>query len=193
MDVFYDYGRKAAENWVYEYPHILGRCPSVPFIFSIFLLSCLSPYGIVKEECGVCRPRTIEEGYHMGYIKGIHHVCLRTSSREEYDKMYSFYHELLDLPVAIRADDAILFDTGSGIIEVFFDGKQPMPQGAIYHFALLVDAEHVDLVINQIREAGYPITMEPTDIEIPATPKVPVRCAFCNGPLGEEIEIFALR
>ena len=36
----------------------------------------------------------------------------------------------------------------------------------------------------------YPITVEPKDIVIPSQPEFPVRVAFCNGPVGEEIEFF---
>ena len=41
-----------------------------------------------------------------------------------------------------------------------------------------------------VREAGYLITVEPKDVVIPSQPEFPVRVAFCNGPVGEEIEFF---
>ena len=56
------------------------------------------------------------------------------------------------------------------------------------HFALKTD--DVDGCVKAVREAGYPITVEPKDIVIPSQPEFPVRVAFCNGPTGEEIEFF---
>lgn len=50
--------------------------------------------------------------------------------------------------------------------------------------------DDVDGCVKAVREAGYPITVEPKDIVIPSQPEFPVRVAFCNGPTGEEIEFF---
>ena len=81
-----------------------------------------------------------------------------------------------------------MFDTGAGLVEVFTDAEGQLPQGSIRHFALKTD--DVDGCVKAVREAGYPITVEPKDIVIPSQPEFPVRVAFCNGPVGEEIEFF---
>ena len=81
-----------------------------------------------------------------------------------------------------------MFDTGAGLVEVFTDAEGQLPQGSIRHFALKTD--DVDGCVKAVREAGYPITVEPKDIVIPSQPEFPVRVAFCNGPVGEEIELF---
>ena len=88
------------------------------------------------------------------------------------------------------ACDPFLGRTGTGRfhVEVFTDAEGQLPQGSIRHFALKTD--DVDGCVKAVREAGYPITVEPKDIVIPSQPEFPVRVAFCNGPVGEEIEFF---
>ena len=71
-------------------------------------------------------------------------------------------------------------------VKEFYQGV--LPQGSIRHFALKTD--DVDGCVKAVREAGYPITVEPKDVVIPSQPEFPVRVAFCNGPVGEEIEFF---
>lgn len=127
----------------------------------------------------------------MGIIKGIHHVCIKTSSQEEYDKVVVFYRDVLGLPVARTWDVGIMFDTGCGLIEVFSNAKNPLEQGAIRHFAFATD--DVDACVKAVQDAGYEVFMGPKDIEIPSTPSFPARVAFCFGPVGEEIEFFEER
>ena len=81
----------------------------------------------------------------------------------------------------------IMFETGSGLIEVF-NAEAPLPQGTIRHFALATD--DVEACVKAVSDAGYEIFIEPKDIEIPSNPVFPARIAFCKGPLGEEIEFF---
>ena len=102
----------------------------------------------------------------MSLIKGIHHVSMKCSSTEEYEKTIDFYKNILGIPVARDAP-----------------GK-----GVIRHFAFATD--NVDACVEAVKAAGYEVFIEPKDIEIASTPVFPARIAFCKGPLGEEIELF---
>ena len=105
-------------------------------------------------------------------------------------KVKEFYQGVLGMPVIRSWGEpelaGFMFDTGAGLVEVFTDAEGQLPQGSIRHFALKTD--DVDGCVKAVREAGYPITVEPKDIVIPSQPEFPVRVAFCNGPVGEEIE-----
>ena len=105
----------------------------------------------------------------------------------------SFYRDTLGLSVArewgTEPDNmGAMLDTGAGYVEIFSNAPDVLPGGTIRHIAL--DVSDTDAVISAVREAGYKITMEPTDIVIPSSEPCPARIAFFIGPLGEEIEIF---
>lgn len=123
----------------------------------------------------------------MSLVKGIHHVCLKCSGAE-LDSVISFYKDVLGMEIARTWDTGIMFDTGCGLIEVFTNGDELLPKGAIHHFALAVD--DVDACVAAVTNAGYEVFDGPRDICIPSNPGFPARIAFCNGPLGEEIEFF---
>ena len=121
-------------------------------------------------------------------IKGIHHISLKCASNKEYMEELFFYTQILGLEVAREWDTGMMIDLGNSCLEIFNNGKEQLPQGVIRHFALAVD--NVDYYVEEIRNAGYRIVMEPTDISIPTNPPYPACIAFCNGPIGEEIELF---
>ncbi len=127
-------------------------------------------------------------------IKGIHHVCIKCN-KEEIGKVKQFYGEVLGLPIVREwgeeDTEGFMFDTGSGIIEVFTNAKESLEQGAIRHFAFAVD--DTDACIRMVKAAGYPVTVEPKDVVIASNPPFPIRVAFCIGPVGEEIEFFQER
>ena len=142
-------------------------------------------------------------------VQGIHHVCIRCE-KSEIEKVKEFYQGVLGMPVIRSWGEpelaGFMFDTGAGLVEVFTDAEGQLPQGSIRHFALKTD--DVDGCVKAVREAGAEwiftpddvayakaegstaITVEPKDIVIPSQPEFPVRVAFCNGPVGEEIEFF---
>ncbi len=124
----------------------------------------------------------------MSMVRGIHHVSMKCKSGEEYEKVVSFYTEVLGLMIARKWATGIMFDAGNALIEVFTNAENKLGQGVIEHFAFATD--NVDLCIDKVRDAGYEITVEPKDVIIPSNPAFPVRVAFCRGPLGEEIEFF---
>lgn len=127
----------------------------------------------------------------MSLIKGIHHISLKCCNQEEFNKVVDFYENILKLPVARSWAEGIMFDTGSGIIEVFANGQDSPKQGVIRHFAFATD--DVDSCIAKVREAGFEVFVEPKNVEIKSEPPFPIRVAFCKGPLGEEIEFFEER
>ena len=103
----------------------------------------------------------------------IHHVSMKCSSTEEYEKTIDFYKNILEIPVAREWPVGIMFDTGNGIVEIFNDGDGALDKGVIRHFALATD--DVDACV---------------EAEIASIPAFTARIAFCKGPLGEEIELF---
>ena len=124
----------------------------------------------------------------MGLIKAIHHISMKTCTAGEYRKVIDFYTNVLGLSVAREWDAGIMFSAGDAVIEIFNNGKESMDMGVIRHFAFAVD--DVDACVAAVRNAGYKITMEPTDIVIQSQPPIPARIAFCIGAAGEEIEFF---
>lgn len=124
----------------------------------------------------------------MSLIKGIHHVSMKCSSTEEYEKTIDFYKNILGIPVIREWQAGIMLDTGNGIVEIFNDGDDAPGKGVIRHFAFATD--NVDACVESVKAAEYEVFIEPKDIEIASTPAFPARIAFCKGPLGEEIELF---
>ena len=127
-------------------------------------------------------------------ICGIHHVALKCDGTAEFEKTLHFYQDVLGLePVRSWGEGenaGAMLSTGDGLLEIFASGRK-LPQGAIRHFALRT--ERVDDCVAAVRDAGYPITVEPKDIVIASNPPFPARIAFCTGPVGEEIEFYQER
>lgn len=127
----------------------------------------------------------------MGMIRALHHAALSCPTHELFEAEKKFYGEVLGLSVKRSFPTGIMFDTGSGIIEIFDKGEPALPQGVIRHFAFLVDS--ADACVATVRKAGYEVTVEPDDRVLASDPPYPIRVAFCRGPLGEEIEFFQER
>ena len=127
-------------------------------------------------------------------ICGIHHVALKCDGTAEFEKTLHFYQDVLGLePVRSWGEGenaGAMLSTGDGLLEIFASGRK-LPQGVIRHFALRT--ERVDDCVAAVRDAGYPITVEPKEIVIASNPPFPARIAFCTGPVGEEIEFFQER
>ncbi len=121
-------------------------------------------------------------------IKGLHHASMKCRDSEQYAEAKRFYGDILGLDLLREWPTGCMFDTGAGIIEIFNQDTPPLPQGTVRHFALSTD--DVDACVEAVKQAGYKITVPPSDVTLPADPPFPIRMAFCNGPLGEEIEFF---
>ena len=125
-------------------------------------------------------------------IKGTHHISIKANGKAAFDETVRFYHEILGMPF-IRTwgkgdKSGAMLDTGNSIMELSAAGDDNKQSGSIRHFALATD--NVDLVVERVRAAGYPITVEPKDGCIMSEPPLPIRIAFCVGPCGEEVEFF---
>lgn len=124
----------------------------------------------------------------MALIKGVHHVCMKCVTAEQFAEVQRFYGEILGLPKVREWDVGLMYDLGGVLLEIFSNGTADLPQGVWQHIALAT--EDVDGCVKAVSEAGYKITMAPKDIVVACTPPVPARIAFCIGPMGEEIEFF---
>lgn len=126
------------------------------------------------------------------YIHGIHHAALKCCGTEEFEKTIAFYRDVLGLTVRRtwgQGESAgAMLDTGSGLMEIFANGRERLPQGAIRHIAFA--AENVDACVEAVKQAGYTVFVEPKDIVIESELPYPARIAFCIGPVGEQIELF---
>ena len=129
----------------------------------------------------------------MALTKGVHHIAIKAKGVEAFEKLMHFYTQVLGMPVVRTWGEGenlgAMVAIGNGsMMELFSNGPDELPQGAIRHIALATD--DVDACVKAVREAGYQITMEPNDIVIGSVPPLPARIAFCIGPCGEEIEFF---
>lgn len=127
----------------------------------------------------------------MSLIQGFHHVCLKCCGMEEYEKVKYFYGEILGLPVARTWATGMMYRIGDGLIEIFNNGTESLPQGNIRHLAL--KTADVDACVAAVQAAGYTVFDGPRDAVVPSEPPYPVRVAFCRGPLEEHIEFFQER
>ena len=126
--------------------------------------------------------------------KGVHHIAIKCRGREHFEKTMHFYHTLLGMEIVREWQTneglpcAMVNIGGGSMMEIFSNAPDVLDAGALRHLAFAVYS--VDECVAAVREAGYQITMEPTDICIPSNPPYPARIAFCVGPVGEEIEFF---
>lgn len=130
----------------------------------------------------------------MGLIQGLHHVSLKCGDVAEFERAKKFYGEILGLKLIREWNSgaSVMFDTGCGIIEIFATGKVSGSTGSVNHYAFLVNDP--DSCIKTVRDAGYAVTVEPKNVVLsPDTNPLPIRVAFCIGPVGEEVEFFAVR
>lgn len=125
-------------------------------------------------------------------VKGIHHVSLTATTKEQLEKTIYFYTKILNLSIYKQWDHNYMLKIGDDIVEIFLkEDQNDLDQGTIRHFAFATDC--VDDCIETIRKEGYPIIVEPKDVCIQSDPVYPARVAFCLGPLNEEIEFFQER
>jgi hypothetical protein len=85
----------------------------------------------------------------------------------------------------------MMLDTGAGLLEIVANAPDRLGAGGLRHLAF--EVENTDVCLEAVREAGYKVTMEPTDIVIASEPPYPARIAFCIGPVGEEVEFFQVK
>ncbi len=128
-------------------------------------------------------------------VNGIHHPAIRCCGEEEMKKAVSFYTDILGLKVwrswGSGDKSACMIDAGNGMIEFFADAEPGRTIGPVDHFAFATDS--VDDAVETVRAAGFKVTVEPHDVDIPSSPMYPVRVGFVEGAAGESIEFFQER
>lgn len=124
----------------------------------------------------------------MSLVNGLHHVSMKCSNMEEYERVIDFYQNIIELPIKRTWDKGIMFDLGNSLLEIFNNADESLDKGVIRHFAFATN--DVDKCVERVTAAGYEVFMGPKEICIPSEPELPARMAFCKGPLGEEIEFF---
>jgi len=121
----------------------------------------------------------------------IHHIAMRV---KDFDRSVQFYNGLLGFKQTLSWENnssrATMLDSGNGsCLEIFSAGKDgDKPEGHFIHLAFAT--ADCDAAVKRVCDAGYKVTMQPTDVCIPSTPATPVRIAFVLGPDGETLEFF---
>ena len=121
-------------------------------------------------------------------ITSLHHVSMKCTTQEEFQRAEAFYVGTLGLKLFRRWSDGMLLDTGNGLIEIFLGPDAQHQKGILRHIALQTD--DVDACARAVTQAGCPVFLSPQDKTFPSHPPYSMRIAFCKGPLGEEIEFF---
>jgi len=125
---------------------------------------------------------------------GIHHLAL---SAADYEKSIKFYTDGLGFVKVAEWGEGkgrgILLDIGNGShFEIFANGAADAPDDKKFvHFAFTTSDP--DAAYANALAAGAKSHMEPKDVDIPATPALPVRIAFVRGPDNELLEFFKVR
>lgn len=101
--------------------------------------------------------------------------------------MIYFYHYLLELPILRKWDTGIHLDCFNSLLKSFWM-VQTVGEGCIRHFAFATD--HVDELVEKVRNAGYRVSVEPKNVDMKTNPVSPIRVAFIEGLLHESIELF---
>lgn len=127
---------------------------------------------------------------------GMHHVGIRA---RDWEASLHFYRDVLGMPVVAEFgppdQKIVLLDMGDGnYVELFQPipntpaPGSPAPNDPIFHFALVTTDSRA--AIEHVRQAGYKIQLEATDMEFPT---MSVTVSFCVGPNGEVVEFFQRR
>ncbi len=123
-----------------------------------------------------------------------HHAALSVS---DFDASIKFYTEGLGFTMyrnwtAGTGKQIALIDMGNGsYFEIFSDGQKvdcTPDAGAFLHLALKVD--DTQAAYDRAIAYGAEPHKEPTQMELPSQPPIPVHLAFVKGPDGELIEFF---
>ena len=125
---------------------------------------------------------------------GIHHIAIAAS---DFDKSMAFYTEGLGFKQTAAWGEgdkrAAMLNIGNGVcVELFAKGTaEKQANEKIIHLAF--STTDPDSAYQNALDAGAVSHMEPTDVDIPSEPSMPVRIAFVKGPDGELLEFFKQR
>lgn len=122
---------------------------------------------------------------------GTHHIAVQAL---DWEASLRLYRDVLGMreTVSWEASDGqkiMLLDIGDGSFIELFSPKEDTREDAVHHPVMHValatsDARHA---AEQVREAGYEITVEPKDVNLGG---LEVTIAFFKGPSGEILEFF---
>ncbi len=127
-------------------------------------------------------------------IRGIQHIALHAS---DFEKSYKFYTEGLGFKEYRRWKSGertiCLLEIGNGqYIELFSCGKERTTEeeqsGMYVHLAL--DVADSKKAFARAVEFGAEPKKEPTRMDLPSQPPIPVILSFVYGPDREQIEFF---
>ena len=124
----------------------------------------------------------------MALVSKIHHVAMRADAGDQFDSVVKFYTETLGLPLERSWAGGAMIRVGESLLEIFNNGGNIPEKGTLQHIALATD--DIDACIKAVVDAGCEHLNGPRNVTIASEPPFPIRCAFCRGPLGEEIEFF---
>lgn len=132
----------------------------------------------------------------MAKITGVHHIAL-TPTKANFEKTMDFYKNILGCEVVRTWGDgenkcAMLSCGDNTVMEIMNKGDSDnMGDGSFVHVAFTTD--DLEGLLENVRKAGYEVTMEKTELTIESNPPYPVKVCFFRGPVGEHIELFVER
>ena len=123
----------------------------------------------------------------------MHHICMKANGKEEFDKALAFYQQVMGLKLLRTWGEGntsgAMLDAGNIILEFVAGGEDSTPNSYWRHIAFKCSSpEQVDSEAKRLAEAGYPTTKGPFSKNLGGA--YPIHVAFCDGPMGEEIEFF---
>lgn len=123
-------------------------------------------------------------------IQGVHHIAVKPTA-EKYQETVDFYTKLLGMEVKQSWGDpahpCLMVSCGdNSCMEILGSDSEIPAGGPLAHIAFATN--QVDEIIAKVREAGYQVTMEPSDANLGG--EMSVRVAFFYGPTNEHIELF---
>ena len=126
-------------------------------------------------------------------MRGLHHVCLKANGKKEFDKAVEFYSSVFGLPLlrtwGEENTSGAMLQMDGIILEIVAGGEDSTPNSYWRHIAMHCDSpEEVDAEAARLAAMGYPTTKGPFSKNLGGS--YPIHVAFCEGPLGEEIEFF---
>jgi catechol 2,3-dioxygenase-like lactoylglutathione lyase family enzyme len=130
---------------------------------------------------------------------GLHHISILT---RDYAESVRFYRDVLGMSLRLEFNIGVrpyaLLDMGDGSYIELQSPRLPDESAKrepeisdqatgvpVAHFALATT--DVRGAIEKVRAAGYPVTVEPKDVQLNT---LPASVAFFTGPSGESVELF---
>lgn len=158
-------------------------CAAASFVYIIILTANTIIYFKNKKTGGKI----------MSKITGIHHVALYVSDFEKSKKFYLGLGLKEHLGWGEGDNEALMLDTGAGVVEMFASKEDLPAAGRFGHLAFNVCCketvkEKFDLALSLgAKEKSAPATIR---LEQSRPYPIAITCAFVFGPDGESVEFF---